>query len=351
MVELNFERDKGGKYILEDFDERGYTKIHNAAADIKSGWSNSFLLDDGNNKCVIKTDMTNSYAVSIYGEMLFSKIAEHNGIDHAEYDASLYCNKPAAISKYIFAEDEEKLVCQDLVYRYEFDYSVEGIMQALLKFAAENDVILDKNLKNQLYKCALIDFLCCAPDRHAENLCFIIRDINGKKVLSLCPLYDNEDIFMFGEVRDKLRDIELGKNSVNPPVKNREEYEQVCIASAVKSSKNEYPLLGTNFDVESLKRMMAGDDILTAITDTSLCKKMLGNFATSFAVEMANNEELQKFYDSLNMDIFKFASQIENETGFKIPEKYLMLAEDVFYERKQLLDSEIKDYKQMVLGE
>ena len=333
---MNFSRDQDGKYILEDYGAHGYEKLHlTQVSGAKDGASSSFWLEGKDKKYLVKSSLKPEYIVSVYGELLFSELAKMNGLPCANVDAGNLGGIDMVISEDVCEEGSERLTYDMLCEIGEYsDYSIEGICEKVNIFAKKNNIECQKDLRLQLYKYALMDYLCCQSDRHEENLLFEIVDQSGKKTIRLCPLYDNELAFMFGYVQDHIDDIPL------PQV----------VQISVKVNHVFHPVLGTDFDVQSFRHAVAGD-VVKMLKNKQLDKLVLKRFANSFAIEIMNNPELKKFYDNLDFSIFKAAKEIEKETNFKIPYDYLRLAEDVVYERQQLLDQEIKDYKEMVLGE
>lgn len=371
MIDLNFERDYDGKYILVDFDGHGFTKEHlTTAGDAREGSSSSFWLKKGDKRYVVKSSLHNCYKLSQYGEMLFSEIAKKCNIPCANIDVAKMGELEFVVSEDVCQKDSERFAV-DMFFgprRFQEEelknltldfssvegsdafYSVDGIYDFAVRFAHKNGLEIEKELKNNLYKYAIIDFLCCQIDRHGENLMFEIVQENGIKKLRICPLFDNEMSFMFFYVQDKLREVELKYKEI-PSGLTEAEYERRYIKEASEVSKNHYyPLLGPDFEVHTREIDIAGG-IIGILKDIHLGEKMLLNFATSFAVEIENNKELKDFYDKLDVNIFECAKNIKKQTGFNIPEEYLYLAEEIYYSRKQMLDKELKDYEEMVMGE
>lgn len=76
-------------------------------------------------------------------------------------------------------------------------------------YPTEQGYILDKKkLEHDLCVLSCFDFLTTQKDRHSNNIALKIRDVNGKKIVMLAPIFDNEYVFD-PQVNDDLQDYKL----------------------------------------------------------------------------------------------------------------------------------------------
>lgn len=336
MISLDLPRDEQGRYVLDAYPERGYEKSEITTLGYLSiPRSDSYWIEKGSDRFVVKSEHSRSYFCAQYGELLYSIIAKANGIACADVDAGLLDGEDCVISKDVCSVDGERIIYDYLTEGIvNLEYSAENIIKVMYTYAQGNGLKVEENIRNKIYKLMIFDFLCAHEDRHPGNMMFEIVEENGEKVLRLCPVFDNECAFMFVALRDH---VEIDCED-EPEITELDIDRGIDFALSLCDTS--CPFLGTNFDVDAYRmniRKSLKDDIL----NSNAQKKTMEYYVNALAFEIVNNEELKNFYQKVVVDLRKAAQTLSEQIGFDIPEKYLSFAETVYQRRKQMLDKAI----------
>lgn len=124
---------------------------------------------------------------------------------------------------------KESFTLKNLLQKYRnqvfLGNSVEEAMSVCKSFCEDNNLVLDKNIEQDLKEMALMDYLLIQIDRHQGNIEFLIEEKHGINTLKLAPMFDNgfslylqnkasETTKILNALKNKKQ--EIGLNTVNP---------------------------------------------------------------------------------------------------------------------------------------
>lgn len=355
MIELDLPRDFDGRYVLNDVTLNGFhdTSILNEST--RSGFVSS--IGDGKKRiyCKFKNpELHPQFKVRLFGELLFGQFAKENKIAVANVDAGAYNGFDIILSEDVskgqmldlgtIKEHIDEETFEDVNPFMLMSEDVPSTMLFVKAFADKYGLEVDPNLEDDLIKMSLIDYLCFQQDRHQFDIYFNIDE--GK--ISLAKMIDNEYAFLFdgvatflssvdhyeGQVLKKSYDIDGESEDVKdvfetlinatrifcPPkfVYKAHTYNEVL---AYENSQNEI------FEEEP-------QDI--NVTESHNIEMNL--IADEFAQMLLEKPKIMQFYNNLDLDLNKFAKNLEKETGVKIPQNYVDFADRLVFKQKRRIE-------------
>lgn len=353
MIKLNFPRNEQGLYIIpKDLD---MSRVVMNTADILAKSNNFWYETDNNEKILMKFDPQDSSVMTLCGEILFSKIAENNNYQSAKIDvARLESGEFVTLSKNVVDDNAEPLYSNTIFSYYGYSYgeripTVENVYRLVEAYAYDNNLKLDKKLKNKLYKMAIVDFLVNQDDRNFDNFMFQIKDVDGEKIIELCDIFDNEGVFGFlqlafeeniNKIFDSAKITDEEKKSINK-----------SLNSVLHNSKNN-DLTANVFGIETdIQGIVQSYNLYETLYDSRKNQRAKKIFYDELSDVLLNNNELMEFFSTFKYDAKEVGEQIKKETGFKIPTVLLQLTQIQFDFRRQEIINAIENKIENERGE
>ena len=185
------------------------------------GINTKFRAEIGDKKYIYKVGEI--YSTYNMGEFITSLICEKLGVNCVKsmpyYNlATNNRNDMGALIEYFKKPENEYISLTSMLVDLNIDLlkleelpDCNKLLKQIKLFAKDNNLIVDKNLDDDLKTLALMDYLLMQTDRHTSNIEFEIVSINGKRVLKLAPMFDNEMCLYFttSERMQKIMETEL----------------------------------------------------------------------------------------------------------------------------------------------
>lgn len=365
MINLPIPRNENGLYVLNDKTTADFEVYENI--DVFTGEEflyNFWLVKDSNVILVKYLSIEDQWAIwfRMYAELIFSKFAQSNGVSSADIDVGMCGGHPAVLSKDVRSKNGEAFSGYTLFKLVGFDreeISVDKVYEALLIYVEKlnkkgANVTIDEKIYLQMLKMVGMDYCSMQEDRHEGNFMFEIIPTEQGKLLRLCPLYDNEFVFCFADfgvlfqygtqeqksiISKILRGEDVGKEEIQ------------VLKDAVAQKSNEYlPKLGIHQTLYYRKADISSEE--KARFKAGSIMEVAGKLvASDIASEMINNSEFKSFIENMTFNSEEYIKQIYEETGFKVPYMFAVLAEEIFQERKNLLLEMCKEVETEPKGE
>lgn len=359
MIELEFERNSEGAYILDpEIIQRSFKVTYNKNEVTGVQLNNNFWLDNGNVQVLAKTipEWKGSYLMSVFGELLFSKFAEKNQIPCAEIDMGYYDGCYYTLSKNVLSPEEQKLSFRDLrkLCSKEDDYKFATIREAeslLVEYSHKFGVKIASKCFFKLKVMALIDFLVSQRDRNITNILFAVQDTPQGKVIDVKSFVDNENSFAFLFLLHRYNDFNMPQNSfLYKTTKKRRKINKLVGKAKVVGKDLALPVFGVKstprFDWETLNfREFFGEIFRNAET-----KKYKAKASMELAEEMKKDHRLYSLFKNTEFDADSCGREIFEETGICIPKQYLNLAQEIVNSRKKDLCFSLDKLLQSEMG-
>jgi len=358
MIKLDNKRNEKGLYVLENEDWKKFSISLNKR-DIWSGHESFIFNNKDDKKVYIKYNSFRHYfSLCIFGELLFDKLAKDNAIACANTDVAYTNSHDNILSEDVAHGALESFDLTDLgdvVYgknkqhdpymREDVSYFnwgsffetlyLENIFDILEKFTEKNrDIMLDKNIKFELFQMAICDFIVGNSDRNSDNIKFGIFEMNGKKVLKLLPLFDNEAAFSNFQLTAALYDADIQKKEVNGGVEFSERFYN-ALEKGLEDSKKTLSLMGFKGGAPHLR-------LYNVHFNDEKGNQMCAEFYDQVARYVLSNRKYREFAENFKFDISKYARQIYEETGYRIPDYYIDYAERLIKSRLARLKGVMK---------
>lgn len=176
----------------------------------------------------------------------------------------------------------------------------EEVLSAEEAMKENEGLCFEDDIEYKLKQMAIVDFMFCQYDRHANNIEFVLRrdPKTGQNVLCLAPLFDNGRMLGIGRERKYESAHELAKELLP----------KFCMYDISKEDKY-LPII---------------------------------NISKSIAKEIAKDPRLKQFYNGfLQLDIRSHLEYISKAGGYNFPPKKIEYMAKVFDIRKKLLEKHL----------
>ncbi len=353
VIRLNLPRDEYGRFVLTkgslaEFDAVDFFQKSSNESPRFLSW----IGDKTGRKVLVKfreEDFVPLYKSDIFSEMIFEAFAKASGFSCANVDVGSVNGADVILSEHVspegFVFSYKEMNAQtnsEIEPKY---YTLDGVINNVKLFAKVYGLEVDKNLRLDLLKLMLVDFLTFQQDRHDHNLLFFVQD----RKIGLAPAIDNEKSFLIDRIAVFLSSLDFIDNTVYK-------------LSLLPSGANNKAVLRCFDDVRNstkifsapilVPRLHSFDEVAENAVDEEPYDEyneyrsnnnLLSLYAEDFAFEMKNNEKLYNFYKGMNFDIFDLVKRGERASGYKIPEIYASFAEDIIKKQKRRIDRALEN--------
>lgn len=249
----------------------------------------------------------NNVSCENWGEIFASRIAKHIGLPCVKYSPARLTNAQGQdLGSGVICESYKKLgtetefsgfSIQSMHNNYAYDNNrgqdidgintVDGFIDGIKAvFKGKLDAKEVQNVRNDLLKQAIFDFMLAQTDRHWLNTTFLVWEDNGKYHIKKANCYDNGCIAMLKRKASALEGMsrEIGSRGKDSPYL-KERMDNYCPMMGIKSSLVVIDNTVKNGDVERVK-----------------VNKLHENrevFLNELAKEIINNPEIAVFYKLL----------------------------------------------------
>ena len=359
MIELNLRRNSEGAYILDsDIISQKYQVLHNINEVSGVELKNNYWLVNDKEKILVKTldFYPDSYVMYTFAELLFSKFAEKNGVPCCQIDLGYNNGLYYTLSKNVVGNAERKLSLRELRkmcgkeddYKYATLKEIDELFSiAVNKFGLK----IAPGCKYKLKILEIMDFLTVQRDRNITNILFSIKEREDGCVLDVKPFIDNEDCFLFPLLSARYDMGKIPQTSFLVKTKKPVKKVRKLISYAKKEGQLfALPIFGVcscpKFDYDDL----GIKDFFKEIFCRTESKKYKQKVREEVADEIIKDSRLFTFFKSVSFDAEEYGKEIYNETGIKIPDIYLNLAQEIVDYRRNELALVIDEKTQSEMG-
>ena len=334
MINIDLQRNEYGFYIL---DKKALAHLNGARIiDPETGKpTDNLKLEHEGSEIFAKVYNSNGGMMSLYGEILFAQFCEMNNLPCAEIDVAIYDGKPVVLSKSVEPENGYLLSYYELedIMGVQMPkntvYEVASTVKSKLDKLSERygkRVVMHHNFYNNLKALCTIDFKTAQADRWQNNLNFEIVYNGAFMEINVAPMFDNEAVFGFVEVKAFYQEHKEYFDSIfsgeNTDVQEFIAFFNLYIAESLKEIRPQFGMVQTvNFDsCKSMPKDMkwVGDGKFASFANKQVCSDIV--------LAMGASDKYKDFCDGLQFDAESFSDCIKMETeGFKIPPQFLFV--------------------------
>ena len=323
--------------------------------------SKFWIISKKENAYLLKYETKNGSLLDNAGQFIMEGILEKLRVPHAEYfivdfekyengekhkyDAIMTKNYKKAneveISGYILNKKiNDREYDNNMGQTYEHHHTVKHYMEYFKKLYSKNDIDFAE-LRRELTKYCLIQYVFAMSDLHYFNLSFLYDENIGHKSMRVTPFYDCGNICCLGLSVRKVKNI---CDQFNTTRKSK-----IYIESLVC---NKMPMFGLETDISVIYR----ENENSCQICRPLCEAAVGNqekekiakqtlhiLRSELANELLNDKKLMDFYENIkNLDIDNICEKYNKIKDGVIPEECVILTKKISKHNIDNLDEYIR---------
>lgn len=344
MIKIDCLRDKNGFYDIDNISKKDYKICFRIFSDRKNSENFWCIPKDGEKApFIVKFMKKPGYIFALYSELIVSELCKQNKVPCANIDVAKSKDNFCVVSEDVTFDADERFDCYELARlsgakkdalsreNRDQNFFVENLYNMAQRACkVVPGLKLDKDFLLDLYKLAFIDLMVSQEDRNPSNILFTIKKSGFRRILSVAPLFDNEYSLSFMRLipRFKGQGIEPF-----PAITTENAEDNISVAKinyrTYECSQYVTPILGiksglTPF-VFPVNKGLPGDWNLNC----AISKNINASAYSDIAKVFLENEKFAKFCTYFVVNAQEIGKKIYEEQGFKIPDMYLNLAENI----------------------